>query len=341
MKFDLDKWIENKTNAKFKLMINDNFDKITQFFNYFAKRDSATNARIDNLVVNTSKDRSNEVVDACVAYDGTVHTSLKARIDYEINSVNDSLTTYGSRLDSYESRLNQFNELLTKLYNQAIEPIDIYVSQEIGDDSNGDGTEVKPFKTIQKAVDSLPIISVSSFMIIVDKGSYREDVVVRGKIASSIEIVAYNNANTNALTGETGVFLRSLRGLDVNAYFTLRGFTMIDTVKANGRSIEFGKTKYFAIDNCRFSETTKSVDGFMALACSTSNGSVTRCLFNNQALAFEARYTSVVAFNNSNSGNGNNIVLRANRGIILSSKTKTVNGTTYSIVEGGGLINES
>lgn len=341
MKLKLEKWINNKTDSNFKRIFNDNIDKIASYFSLLSERLLATNTRIDNLVVNTSKDRSNEVVDACVAYDGTVHTSLKARIDYEVGIMNDSLMTYGSRLDTYESRLDNFNELLTKLYNDAIDPIDIYVSQEIGNDETGDGTEVKPFKTIQKAVDSMPIISVSSFMIIVDKGSYKEDVVVKGKVASNIEIVAYNNTSTKALTGDTGVYLRSLRGYDVNAYFALRGFTIIDTVNANSKNIEFDKTKYFAVDNCRFSENTKSNTNFIALACSASNGSVTRCLFDNQNLAFEARYTSLVAFNNSNAGNGNATVLRANRGIILSSESKTVNGTTYSVVDGGGMVNES
>lgn len=341
MKFSLEKWISNKTDSNFKRIFNDNVDKLIASFIYLQERSKATNKRIDNLVVNTSKDRSNEMIDACVAYDGTIHDSLKARIDYEVGLINNNLSTYNLKMNDYELKLEQLNLQLTKLYGDAVEPIDIYVSQEIGDDSSGDGTEEKPFKTIQKAVDSLPIISISNFTIIVDKGSYREDVVVTGKVASNIEIVAYNNASTSALTGDTGVYLRSLKVLDVNAYFALRGFTIIDTVNANSKSIEFDKTKYFAVYNCRFTESTKSITNFISLACSSSNGSVTRSLFDNQQLVFEARYTSVVAFNNSNAGKGNNAVLRANRGIILTSKSKTVEGTTYSVVEGGGMINES
>lgn len=94
-----------------------------------------------------------------------------------------------------------------------------------GSDTTGDGSEVKPYFTIQKALDSLPKLLLRQVSILIHAGSYEEDVVIYaftgcGKLTlcamdnetvsiKSIYVSSFTAATLElvgfSLTGDTGV----------------------------------------------------------------------------------------------------------------------------------------
>lgn len=93
-----------------------------------------------------------------------------------------SWQTVGITVDGYTKE-----ETDTLLQNKATiltSGLNIYVSTS-GNDTTGDGSQSKPFRTIQKAVDSIPpVLNGKVVKIRVSAGIYDEDVIIAGKAGS-------------------------------------------------------------------------------------------------------------------------------------------------------------
>src|SRR5699024_1249738 len=66
-------------------------------------------------------------------------------------------------------------ESLAKIINTTGQPINLYVDATNGSDDN-EGTQDKPFKTINKAISKLPSVSIPSTTINIADGTYDETV---------------------------------------------------------------------------------------------------------------------------------------------------------------------
>ncbi len=135
-----------------------------------------------------------------------------------------------ARVDDYESRywVNFDNILITKGKLQAVRPrnpVKLYVSNA-GDDSF-DGTETKPFKTIQKAIDS----SYPGDEIIVEDGTYEEPVQFN-------QSRVYSEAGNRLIIKSRNQHKATLNGINLKYgdYVVLDGFEVIN------ESINFGES---------------------------------------------------------------------------------------------------
>ena len=104
--------------------------------------------------------------------------------------------------------------------------ITYYVDPTNGNDEN-EGTENAPFKTIQKAIDSLPKIINHEVRILLEDGIYNENITISGFIGTGELYIRGRNLNkeTVIINGKIRVTSNNIR--IYIAFFTLKNFTDI------------------------------------------------------------------------------------------------------------------
>lgn len=339
MKFDLEKWIDNKTGYEFKRIFNDNVDKINGFGEYLKTKFKAIESRIDNLVINSGGDSPNEVVDLRTNSEGKKFGSAQARVLYIEETVKENMLTLMSENKKLRNEVEIINNLLNELYGGKDKTVDIFVSEKVGDDKLGDGTEAKPYKTIQRAVDTIPMISGISYTVNVEPGVYLEDVMIRNLKANRFELVA-TNLSTSSQHNDTGVFLRSVAIVDCNMYSGVRGFTQTDVANSRIKAfIEFSGAAYGIIDRCRAVTNTKTINGYIAFYFDRSSGHIYTSLTSNQHIAVSAEYTTELRMANDVSGVDNEYVYRADSSTIYTSPGTSIKGKNEkSLISGGQVL---
>lgn len=334
-------WGDNKLDSKFKSFI----EELRQFtISVFNKSDDdykRLNKRVSNLVISSCQDNDNEVKDGRTDIEGTLHNSLQEHLVWISADSRQRDANQKESINETNDKLEKVSKTVNNLFDGSTDSKYIYVSKERGNDQSGDGTEENPFATIQKAVDAILIISVTSYFIIVDKGAYNEDIVILNKIATSIEIRAYNHAVTSALTNiDTGVFVRSIKIMDVSAYCAVRGLTQFNSKLGPNYFIYGERAKYVAMDNLKVTENTKSNSVYNALVLSSTNGHLYLSDISNQKNAILADYTSSIICGTQTIGSGNDTVITSNRSIVFKSSGFTATGTTQTKKLNGGQIFE-
>lgn len=197
--------------------------------------------------------------------------------------------------------------------------ITIYVSKS-GNDTTGDGTEGKPYLTIQKALNSIPHIAKGNKAIVmVDDGTYNENLNIKGVIGA--------------------VTLRS-KNLTIGACKIL-SFSAINVSNVSVGYIEAisdGTTFYFegcgevTVTNCK-SVTQSSYDG---VSFKYSFGFVINTEISNKGNAMINK-TSML-FSNNNTGSGNTIGLNVTEGGTTGKYGTQPSATTAEVTTGGGVI---
>lgn len=184
---ELEKLKNNRISNEWKETFNDNVDYLENLEKNLDEQHKSTNSRIDNLVINSGGDSPNEVVDARINAEGTIYPTLYSRLLALDNLFNLNYTELKTRQDNQQGQLNQLNDSVGTLMGAYGETLDLYVAKD-GNNQTGDGTEAKPFLTIQAAVNQIPLLTSSRVTIWISDGSYLEDVVVRNLKAVSITI---------------------------------------------------------------------------------------------------------------------------------------------------------
>lgn len=334
-------WGDNKLDSKFKSFIEELRQFTISVFNKSEDDYKRLNKRVSNLVISSCENNDNEVKDARTDIDGTMHESLYDHIIWSTADARSKNDEQDNQIKEVNNDLEILNNTMKILFDKETESTNIYVSKERGSDENGDGTEEKPFYTVQKAIDTIPIISVSSYFVILDKGSYKEDIIISNKIATSIEIKSYNNEIVNALENEnTGVFIRSATAKNTTAYVAFRGLSIIDTANSPGYAIYADRVKYVTVNNMSIKENTKNKANYVAISMSASNGNILGNLISNQKSVLTATFTSSFIFNSQNIGENNESVLTSSRSIIYKSGTLNVKGTNELVKVLSGQIFE-
>jgi len=90
----------------------------------------------------------------------------------------------GSLAGTASLATNATNAYSASFYNQLLGTLTYYVDATTGSDSNA-GSAAFPFRTIQKAVDTIPILSQYGAIIYINSGSYEENVRLSGKYISN------------------------------------------------------------------------------------------------------------------------------------------------------------
>lgn len=334
-------WGDNKLDSKFKNFIEELRQFTISVFNKSEDDYKRLNKRVSNLVISSCENNNNEVKDARTDIDGTMHESLYDHIIWSTADARSKNDEQDNQIKEVNNDVELLNKTLKLLFDKETESTSIYVSKERGSDENGDGTEEKPFFTVQKAIDKIPIISVSSYFVILDKGSYKEDIIISNKVATSIEIKSYNNEIVNALESEnTGVFIRSANITNTTAYIAFRGLTIIDSSNSPGFGIYADRVKYVTLTNMSIKEDTRALSSYVAISMSASNGHIYGSSISNQKSVLLSAYTATITFNTSNVGANNINVLSSSRSIIYKSGALNVRGTNEIVKTLGGQIFE-
>ncbi|EME7169265.1 hypothetical protein OUS01_001672 [Enterococcus faecium] len=339
---ELEKLKNNRISNEWKQTFNDNVDYLENLEKNLDEQHKSTNSRIDNLVLHSGGDSPNEVVDARVNNRGETFETLQARLKAHEDQSDEEISQLSNDASNQKEELDQLNSSVQQIIGGYNDPIDIYVSKN-GSDQTGDGTEEKPYATIQTAVNTIPLITTAPITIWIDDGAYLEDVVINGLSYRSLMIKPINDISSiNPLTSDLPVRVRSLATTTCVGYTQISGIQIVDTVNApidpsgNRYGIMNEQSGYMAINKCKFSENTKSL-GYNAIyvgGVSKLNmyGNTT---FINQDVALRVRLMSEALAGLT--GSGNNIGIKCEDATVRGTAS-TAFATTPTSISGNGLI---
>lgn len=341
------KKITNRLYSEWKSSFNHNVEQIERAQKENKTSHKATNKRIDNLVLSSGGDSPNEVTDARTDTSGAIHDTLKARIDAGENLTTEEIKDLNEKLTNQREEISQLNGVIQELYGGGGSNVDLYVHADRGNDTTADGTEEKPFKTIQAATDGIPFLASSRFYIHVAPGVYLEDVQVRNNNVTAIEIVATNIEVIDAKEKDTGVFVRSILFRDCQAYCRIRGFTLTDAQNGPGFFTQIDRCSYGVVDKCRAAINTKNLDtsnfywsDFRCYVWSATMGNTYRSLARNQDYVISSIYAGSLRVSDSVSGSGNNVVYSADGAIIFASGADLTGETKITTTYAGQVFEQ-
>lgn len=341
---ELLKLIKNRISSEWKNTFNKNVDILNRNTLDQNQKIDVANKRIDSLVLHSGGESPNEVADARVNNQGETFETLEERLLAGENKHDVDVDDLRLVQLDQKNQLNQLNEVIRMLYNSNGAGVSIYVSAKNGSDESGDGTEAKPFKSIQTAVNQIPLINSSNTTIFVDSGVYLEDVKISNIIAPKINIRSLQmpvNGSTGIGDNELPVKIRSLWASNCSSQFLIYGLQFVDQINAPKIRFPYAAaitdSGTMTIEKCAFRENTKSIIDFRAVqTAGNSNLHVMRSDLKNQNVAFYADTGSELRVGGDNSGTGTNIVAMAENSTLRSMSG--VSGTTATQTIGAGLI---
>lgn len=341
---ELLKLIKNRISSEWKKTFNDNVDILNRITRNQDQKIDVTNKRIDNLVLHSGGESPNEVVDARVNNQGETFDTLEARLLAAENKHDEDVNQLEVIQNNQTLQLEQLNQAIGKLMGTYGATLDLYVSSSRGDDKNGDGTEEKPFKTIQMAVNVMPLISSSQITIWVDDGVYLEDVVLKSINALRIDIRAIQNLGVlDQSQNDMPVKVRSIGFFNCTGYFQIAGVQAVDQANApifEGYKYSFSceQSGYLALNQVRCVENTKSISNHVtSYVGGTSKCHIYKSHFSNQNQINVSRLMSETRAAGDVTGTGNNVGFEANSGTVRDGTTSSLVATTKQKVSGQGL----
>lgn len=199
-------------------------------------------------------------------------------------------------------------------------PVYIYVNGLTGDDTANTGAVDSPFKTIQRAANSIPKFIVNDHFIRVAKGTYDEEVDVRSIVGAGLFLEC--DEGTLDPTEPTGFNVRSVTFHSVWSYIWVNGidFYWSDTI-TKPSVVSFNRCAYGTVNSCRFDSGTK-VTSIPSIVWNSSNGSANSNYFYNQYECLQIVNGSNVRVDNSNQLGGN----PATRGMYVRAAAAYLNG---------------
>lgn len=174
----------------------------------------------------------------------------------------------------------------------------VYVNGNTGNDESADGSEAKPYKTIQKCYDDIPKVINQDRFVMVAPATYDEDVMIKSVSGSAI----YIQSTIPSLHYQ----VRSMVYYDINGLVRVND---CDFTGTGDRQLRFSRCNYGTTNNCRFADSKIGTDK-IAIEYDGTNGSV-------NSTYFDAQYTCIFSQNGSNvrvdstNTHGENTSLRA------------------------------
>ena len=336
---DLLKLIKNRISSEWKKTFNENVDILNRNAHDQDQKLDTTNSRIDNLVLHSGGESPNEVVDARVNNKAVQFATLAARLLETENAHDKDVEQLELTQSDQQKQLEQLNNSIGIIFGTYNASVSIYVSKSRGSDETGDGTEEKPFNTIQMAANLIPLISTGTVTIFIDADSYLEDVVFASISGTKIYIRPIQAYSTlNPLNSDLPVKIRSISFNYCSGYTQIAGIQFVDTANAPlKRSLSHINSGYLGINTCKFAENTKALD-FNALYA--SDGSKVHAygntLFKDQATAFTADFMAEISASLVQ-GSGNTVGAYARMATIRAT-LPTAFATTVNSTANNGLI---
>ncbi|BDR64415.1 BppU family phage baseplate upper protein [Clostridium tetani] len=233
-----------------------------------------------------------------------------------------------SREKSVEQELSDTKNDIDKILNKSTEDITYYVDEINGSDDNDGLSKDTAFKTLRKAIESIPSISGSQYIIdIISDIHLNEGLYINNKFLVQISLLILSS-NNSTIYGEDAIYGRTL---------TFSGIPdiRIESIKFDKCILYISKVRYGKIYSCNFI----GVRNNSAIKC--SDGSFIRianCDFKNigSTCIYTIENAHVHSFNNSGQGS---IGLNARQGGVISKEGTQPTGTTYNeFTISGGVI---
>ncbi|EMF0288701.1 hypothetical protein [Enterococcus lactis] len=336
------KLISNNIALKWKQTFNDNVDYLENLEKNLDEQHKSTNSRIDNLVLHSGGDSPNEVVDARVNNKGETFDTLQGRLSAAENQSDERITQIADSANNNKEQINQLNKTIRELYNGSGSEVSIFVSADKGNDAIAEGTEEKPFKTIQMAINAIPLLSSIATTVFVDDGVYLEDVRLSGNIVPRITLRTVQNIQyDDVYNAKLPVKIRSISVVNCNANIQVYGIQFIDQANTAAsrfpHSIEIRDGGMLVVQRCSFAEDTRKLENHATVYSNgNSKAHVMESLFNNQNTVFYTDTPAEMRVGGNNKGTGNNLVYCAENATLRSNVG--VSGTQETKIIGQGLI---
>ncbi|MFS1165939.1 hypothetical protein ACFDAX_01170 [Enterococcus lactis] len=336
------KLISNNIALKWKQTFNDNVDYLENLEKNLDEQHKSTNSRIDNLVLHSGGDSPNEVVDARVNNKGETFDTLQGRLSAAENQSDERITQIADSANNNKEQINQLNKTIRELYNGSGSEVSIFVSADKGNDAIAEGAEEKPFKTIQMAINAIPLLSSIATTVFVDDGVYLEDVRLSGNIVPRITLRTVQNIQyDDVYNAKLPVKIRSISVVNCNSNIQVYGIQFIDQANTAAsrfpHSIEIRDGGMLVVQRCSFAEDTRKLENHATVYSNgNSKAHVMESLFNNQNTVFYTDTPAEMRVGGNNKGTGNNLVYCAENATLRSNVG--VSGTQETKIIGQGLI---
>ncbi len=335
------KLISNRISTEWKEKFNKNIDYLNDLEKKLSDQDKSTNSRIDNLVINSGGDSPNEVVDARVNREGATFETLQGRLLATETKQESEIAALNDRQNATAEQVDQLNTSVETIVGGSNNNFDIYVSATNGSDQVGDGTEEKPFATIQTAVNQIPLICTQVVTIWIDNGVYLEDVVVKNINASQIHIRPKDNVDDNGYTtgADRSVKVRRISFSYCSGYFRIYGLQGVDQANTSS-TFYIENSGYLAVACVTCKEDTKSIKDHVAVRANAAKCHIYNSYFENQNTVIHSALLADVLASSLNNGKNNNIGMVANNATMRDgmSKTMAFATTRHQIVNSGLII---
>ena len=205
----------------------------------------------------------------------------------------------------------------------------VYVATT-GNDTTGDGTSGKPYKTIAKGLSVIPK-NLNGFdaTLYIAGGTYAENVTIKGFNGGELTIMLQGNVTINSLTVSTAQWVL-FNYASVSTTLTITNTTAYPIIISYSSFVRFNSTINVVIN------TATNYPGIYCHSLSqlSIDGTAT---VNNAKYGVRLLINSSVSINKF-AGTGNDIGIQAESGSIISYGTKTISATTEKVLSGGSII---
>ncbi|OYN60030.1 hypothetical protein AQF32_004600 [Listeria monocytogenes] len=338
---DLKKWQDPLMNSELQQNYNDNLVKLAGSLEKANQDMTHVNQRISNLVIKSGGNESNEVVDARVSslVPETEFTTLNDRISYAENALITGVGKLSTNVFDLMDKYNDIDTILKRLYGLDSSNIEIFVDDARGDDIAGTGEIDAPFKTINKAVMTLPrVLNSNSVNIWIVPGRYNEDVVIPPIMGGDIYIRS-TNFETVDPTSSTGCQVRSISATGSNGYLYIAGLEETNTAgTTKNYFIKATRCGFVRITKCRMAFNTKAIDPFTAVFIDACSADVNGCYFASQNVDVRGYNTARVEVQNIVHGAKSAIGLYPQSADIFNLNSGTWEADTPTKLSGGGVV---
>ena len=223
-----------------------------------------------------------------------------------------------------DTDLNRIEGNILELYNTALihNAVTVYVSPS-GNDSTGDGTSARPYKTITKALQAIPRnLNGDTATISIAAGVYNESPVIKG-FNGPLRLSLANSASIKSLTVDGCVVLHT------GSMLTLAPTSTGDT----GLLIQNGAT-WVSLADITVSAGTK---GIAVQYGSKMSASGVVSIHNTTSIGLEVLSASMADIYNLK-GTGNATAIASSGGSIISYTLMSISGIARMLTTNGGRI---
>lgn len=228
---------------------------------------------------------------------------------------------------------------LERLFGLTTLGVNLYVSNSKGNDDSGDGSKNKPYKTIQKAFDSIPKVIDKRWTVNIEPGNYNEEAYLTGVIGGAIYVRSDTTVKPDVMDN-IDVRVKALN------FFDVIGYVHIEDVGTYGGEINrkafilFSRCIYGSVSRCRMD---RSIGDKYTMYWDGSYGSFGTSYMDNQDICVQVQNGSTVRIEHSiRAGSNNGLALRSENGLIFKrGDTAWIDkAATPEYTENGGQIYE-